>query len=197
MTQTITEPDTIDIPIEPVAMPACPPLCNDSCDESVEAAGDAHHSTGFSTVTIVGGYRGEDVDLDVSASRTDENYQAGTPEVNLMPSRGGDGVVMSPAEARQVAALLLNAADRADPLPTGVMVTTAGRVRIGDEIETPDGWQQVNGLLMFPDADQAALFTPEKCDCDSDGYQYSMTTTVKVRRPVHGSCAIQFVEPIR
>jgi len=73
MTQTITEPETIARLLDTVtAMPACPPLCNDSCDERNEPAGSAHHTTGFSTVTITGGYRGEALELDVSASRTDE-----------------------------------------------------------------------------------------------------------------------------
>lgn len=175
-------------------MPACPDFCDGTCVEWPEEKGDAHHTSGFTTLTVPSDRRGETLDLDVSVSRTDDDFQVGTLDVNLLGFNHG-GATLTAAHARQLAAMLLNAADLADPLPSGVMVTPAGRVRIGDEIDTPDGWQTVNGLLIFPDADQAALFTPEKDDIDSDGYQHSMLDPVRVRRPLNGSCAIPFVKP--
>lgn len=192
----MAQPMTALLEPEDQNMPACPNFCNGTCSTWVDADGSNHHSSGLSTVVIAGGYRGEDVDLDVSASLTDEDYQAGTPEVNLMPSRGGDGVTMAPAEARKLAALLLNAADDADPLPTGVVLTTASKLRLDDELLTDDGWQAVTGLMFFKPS-QVSVFTTEHDDEDTDGIQLAPTDPVKVRRAVHDSCAIAFVEPIR
>ena len=76
------------------------------------------------------------------------------------------------------------------------MLTTAVNVRIGDEILTGDGWEKVTGLLFDVACEQASVFTPSHSIDDSDGLDLSFMDPVKVRRSVHGSCAIQFVEPI-
>lgn len=106
------------------------------------------------------------------------------------------GIAMTARQARINAAWLMNAADLLDPLPTGAMATTAVNVRIGDLLDTPDGWQKVTGLLFDAAIEQASVFTTARTLDDSDGWGLSFNDPVTVRRPLHGSCAIQFIEPI-
>ncbi|WP_106129430.1 DUF6907 domain-containing protein [Pseudosporangium ferrugineum] len=166
--------------------------CNGDCHEWE----DLHHSSGFDTMAARAGAETETT-ISVSVYRTDIADEPGPVEICLLADSTTSELVFTPARARQLSAMLMNAADDADPAPHGVLNIPAGQVRIGDEIDTPDGWQKVNGLLIFPSADYAALFTPEKDDVDSDGYQHSTTAPVRVRRRIHGSTAIAFVEPIR
>jgi hypothetical protein len=194
MTQTFMEP-TIDVPIELVDPAAeCTAgyaWCIGECTPE-----DPFHWSGHRWILALSSVGRSWVRDDFSIHlRIDEGETNATPLILI-----SDGLVGFTAEqARATAAELLNAADELDPLPTGAMVTTAVDVRIGDELLTTDGWQKVVGLALFSDTEQASIFTPEQGgDMDgSDGWDLSFSDPVKVRRPVHGSCAITFVEPIR
>jgi hypothetical protein len=209
MTQTITEPETIDVPIELVATEqACTAgydWCNVECGEPLpvepgdeEFAHDDYHSGVVAWLTMLrftaNGW--QDLNDTTLIVRHDKNEGDDSRPLIVIdyPSRECTPG-MTPEQARQNAAWLMDAADLLDPLPTGVMVTTAGKVRIGDELLTVDGWQQVVGLMFFSDTEQASIFTTERDPETGDGWPLSFNDVVKVRRPVHGSCAIQFVEP--
>jgi uncharacterized protein DUF6907 len=207
MTQTITNPteaaEFIDLQFEPTDNPTlpCPDFCDGTCTTRPEVDGDAHHTSGFASLTVPSDRIGKFTDLDVSVSRTDDDFQPGTPVVNLLGFVNG-GTTLPASLARELAAMLLNAADIADPLPAGVMPIEAKQVRIGDEISTPDGWQKVVGQMAFLASDDSAaqvnVWTDDyDHDPDTDGWKFEPGDIVHVRRPLHGSCAIAFVEPIR
>jgi hypothetical protein len=195
MTLTITEP-TIDVPVEIVDAQTCTAAyawCNGECHED-----DPYHYGAVAWLSMQhftprGWVESDDASV---LLRHDENEgDASTPLVMV------DGAItlshgMTASQARQNAAWLLNAADLLDPLPAGVMATTAVKVHIGDELLTEDGWQKVTGLLFMADSEQASIFTPERNDEDTDGWDLSFNDPVKVRRPLTGSCAIQFIEPM-
>lgn len=178
-------------------MPACPDFCDGTCADwrDREEHGDAHHTSDFKIVALTESPAAGPIDWYVSASRTDADFEVGTCDVNLLPSRC-DGATMTPAEARQLAALLLNAADMADPMPFGVLPALAADLRLGDELLTDDGWQAITGLMFFKDSDQASAYTPQR-DEGSDGWQFGLTDPVRIRRRIHGSPAIAFTEPVR
>lgn len=195
-TITITDPEAVTAALGAIdaEMPPCPAFCNDKCGEFAELPGDAHHSSGFDILPINTGRDGETADLWVSTSRTDEDWRAGTPDVNVLTGR--DGFTLTAAKARQLAAMLMNAADNADPLPYGQMPLEAQLVRVGDEILTADGWQHVVGQMAFGDNDQVNVWTDvEDHDPDTDGWEFKPGDLVRVRRRIHGSCAIAFEEP--
>ena len=180
-------------------LPRCPEFCDGTCADWNDEAGSLHHTSGYTSMSTASDARGQRMVWLVSASRTDENFLAGTYDVNLLPEHGA-GATMTPGEARQMAALLLNAADLADPLPVGVLPVDAKQVRIGDEISTPDGWQKVVGQMAHLASDEGAaqvnVWTSDvDHDPDTDGWLYRLGDIVHIRRCVHGSCAIAFVEP--
>jgi hypothetical protein len=187
----LLDPDT-----DTTAMPACPDFCDSTCAADEEPAGEAHHSNGGTVIALASSRPGRTIEWWISASRTDADFQAGVAEVNLFLHRGHADSVMTPAEARKFAATLLNAADQADPLPYGVLPIPAKQVRIGDEISTPLGWQTVIGQMVF--ANQANVWTDDDGhDLDTDGWDFEPGDVVRVRRRIHGSCALQFEEPQR
>lgn len=206
----LTEPVTIDIPVEAVEPAACTVGyewcdgdCNDnepfdSADEDDYQEEDYHRGVvswlQMMRFTRNGWKNLDDVALTV---RHDQNEGADSRPLILIDYPHRDCTPgMTPEQARINAAWLMNAADLLDPLPAGVMATTAVNVRIGDVLDTPDGWQKVTGLLFDADLDQASVFTTGRTMDDSGGWDLSFNDPVKVRRPLHGSCAIQFIEPI-
>lgn len=193
MTQTITKPEMIDIPIGLVAMPDCPAFCNHTCETWDDGEGNSHHVSDDFTVTTSGGRPGAKVDLYVCVSRTDQDYEAGAPEVNIIPDHLANGSAMTAAEARKLAATLLNAADLADPIPNDVLVVAASSVRLGDAVLTEDGWQNVVGQMAFVETDtshgQVNVWTDER-DPETEGWLFDPADPVKVRRPMHGGDAV-------
>jgi hypothetical protein len=203
------EPATIDVPIELVDSPACTEgygWCDKDCNEPVGEEGDwqndNYHSgvvshlsmlrfgrsgwSDFGDVTLIVRHDANEGDDSQPLLYIDYPYRECSPG-------------MTAEQARQNAAWLLNGADLIDPLPMGVVATTAVQVRIGDELLTDDGWQHVTGLMFCAEIEQASVFTPERGgEMDgADGWDLSFNDPVKVRRGSHGSCAVQFVEPIR
>lgn len=166
----------------------CPPYCDGTCVEWNDKPGNGHHTSGFQHLELGGN------DWTVSTFRTDEGGTAGTHQIHV-----GDysrEVVLDAPETRQFAAVLLNAADMADPLPYGVLSIPAAQVRIHDEVSTPDGWQTVIGQMVF--GDYVSVWTDDEAhDPDTSGWEYQPGDLVQVRRRIHGSTAIAFVEPIR
>jgi hypothetical protein len=161
-------------------------FCNGGCRDWDEGNGTTFHGSDFDFVPAVSHDRGESV-MSVSVTRADENHIAGEPKVQIITADFGDNLTLTAAEARRLAALLLNSADDADPIPTGVLLIAASAVRIGDLLLTPDGWQQVTGQMTFAGPYQVSIYTEQR-DLDStDGWQYDgLTEAVKVRRTVHG-----------
>lgn len=209
MTTTVHEATDAEIPIELIEAKPCTAgyaWCNGDCREQEprdpgdeEWQDDAYHCGAVAHLAMLrftaGGWKDlNDVSLIV---RHDENEgDDSQPLIYIDYPYRECGPAMTAQQARQNAAWLMNAADLLDPLPAGVTATTAVQVRIGDELLTDDGWQKVTGLLFMADSEQASIFTPERNGEDSDGWDLSFNDPVKVRRPLTGSCAIQFVEPI-
>lgn len=207
MTQTFMEPATTDTPADLVRTSPCA-AGYEWCEEKCEALDTAdvdpdriYHGCRYSSLEFQAradkGWSEMLASLYVRHDLT-ETPDAG-PVILMTLDKRVDEVVMTAEQARANAAWLLNAADLIDPLPAGVMAVTAVQVRIGDELLTDDGWQRVTGLMFFEDTEQASVFTPQRGgEMDgTDGWDLSFNDAVKVRRPVHGSCAIQFVEPIQ
>lgn len=205
----VSPTETIDIPIEVVDGKPCSAGyswcdgedCNDETPEDAEDGWepDVFHSGVVAWLHMLRFTRRGWKDLgDVSLIvRHDENEgDDSQPLVRIHYPYSDSGPAMTPEQARINAAWLMNAADILDPLPAGVMVTTAVNVRIGDELLTGDGWQTVNGLVVDGEVEFVTIFTPEENLDAGNGWDFSFNDPVKVRRPLHGSCAIQFVAPI-
>lgn len=75
-----------------------------------------------------------------------------------------------------------NAADLADPLPAGVSHIRAEEIRVGDEVDTPDGWQTAYMILVDASAQHVSIFTPERNDSYTDGWQHTFGDPLIVRR---------------
>lgn len=59
----------------------------------------------------------------------------------------------------------------------------ARELRIGDLLLTADGWQRINGVVVFEDADQVTVHTPQRDDLSTDGWRMSLNQRVVVRTP--------------
>lgn len=68
------------------------------------------------------------------------------------------------------------------PEPT-IRRVHAARLLVGQELLTPDGWQHINGLIVFRDADQVSVFTDQRDDEHTDGWRFTLNERVKVRTP--------------
>ncbi len=197
MTALLIEPTYVDIPVElfdadEATCTAGYGWCAGDCDTD-----DAYHCGTLAFLPMLrfttGGWvEADDVSL---LLRHDENEGDGSQSLIMLDGSITLSNGMTAKHARTFAAWLLNAADLIDPLPTGAMATTADKVRIGDDLRTEDGWQKVTGVMFFADTDQASIFTTQR-DPDTDGWGLSFNDPVMVRRPIHGSCAIQFVQPL-
>lgn len=164
----------------------CPPWCDGNCHGWSDDAGWQYHGSQFVTVPAAE-HRSGQTGIDVSTSRLDGPDGIGEPQIHLMTgtdSLPSEDWLLTPGNARRLAAYLLNAADRVEPLPAGEVVTLARDIRTGDDLLTPDGWQHVYMVLIDDSADHAAAFTPERNDTDGDGWQFTLTTSVTVRRGV-------------
>lgn len=183
-TTALLEPDDND---QPQVCPAGLSWCLTECADP----DGYYHGSDFAAVTVASEYRGTD-ELSVSVHRKDTGEQAGPVHISVLT--GKDDLILTPQSARQHAAHLLNAADTVDPLPLGETVTTAGLVRLGDELLTGDGWQTVTGLMAFTDSGLATVFTAERGPDTSDGWEHHLADVVRVRR--HGGLPLLFVEPL-
>lgn len=190
---TFMEPATIDIPIETFepTVATCTAgydWCVGECTE-----GDPFHWSGYRWILGLApagrSWVREEFTIHL---RVDEGDDSPKPLILI-----SDGLVGFDAEqARQAAAELLNAADRIEPLPLGVMMTAPELIHLDDELLTDDGWQKVTGVMAFTGDDTTRIFTPERDPESNDGWELDASNLVQIRRRIHGSCAIQFVEPI-
>jgi hypothetical protein len=120
----------------------------------------------------------------------DEPSSAGvTIDVSDAAGLFGESAVLSAAQARRLAAELLNAADRIDQASVGEMDVLATDVKIGDLYQVGGEWLHVYMVSADEASGTADIFTtvdpscfPE-CDGDEDPHQFSLTDTVRVRRP--------------
>jgi hypothetical protein len=185
----MAQPTTLIATPDPEPHPAttgCPDgvaFCSGICTEY----DDGYHSSGFSLVDAIRYGRG-DTEMALCVSRTEVDGKPGPAEIHFIPALCSDDFILTPERARRLAALLLNAADDADPIPSGAMLLTASALRLGDELLTDEGWQTVRGLMFFEASDQASVFTDERNDDDdSDGWQFHLADPVEVRRPMHAA----------
>ena len=191
---TFMEPATIDIPIELIEPNATCTASHDWCEGDCS---DGHHASKFAAISAqrwVGKDSWADTDVWTSVYINDA-YSQTEPMVSLLVDDYADEVRYSAAQARQQSAALANAADLADPLPMGVMMTAPELIHLDDELLTDDGWQKVTGVMAFTGDDTIRIFTPERDPDGGDGWELDASNLAQIRRRVHGSCAIQFVEP--
>lgn len=165
----------------------CPDWCAGGCDEWSDTEGSRYHGSDFRTVAARSHMDGA-AEIAVSATRLDEPGTESAMTVNMLIGPSGrismDDVSLSPEQARILAAALVEAADNADPLPEGVHAMAARDLRLGDVILTDGGWQRTYMLIIDESADHVAAFTDERDDTDTDGWVFTLTDTVKVRRSV-------------
>lgn len=208
MTQTITEPEAIDIPIELIDTKSCTaqyPWCGGECNDQVEVEPgdeewqeDAYHCGAVAQLPMLrftaGGWK--DLNDATLLVRHDENEgDTSQPLILIDYPYRECGPAMTAEQARRNAAALLNAADLLDPIPAGVLVIAASAVRIGDSILTDDGWQNVVGQMVFAETGdseaQVNVWTDNyDHDPDTDGWKFDPADPVKVRRPMHGGDAV-------
>lgn len=165
----------------------CPVWCDGNCDNWTDNGdADRYHSSGFTTIKAVEQVTGQS-GIDVSTTRLDTPAGPGEAQVHLLTGTdrvANDDWALTPTDARQLAAALLNAADLADAPPNGELSTLAQHIRIGDDLLTPDGWQSVYMTMIDGHSLTAAAFTAERNDTDTDGWQYTFGDRVRVRRAV-------------
>lgn len=180
----VLEPDDND---QPEACSAGLAWCLGECADY-----DGHyHGSDFAAVDAAGHHHAA-AELSVSIHREDRDDEIGPVQISILTRH--DDLVVTAAAARQFAAHLMNAADTVDPLPAGVTVTTVSALRLGDDLLTDDGWQTIQGLVFFADCGQASVFTDERDDENSDGWQLQVDDAVKARRS--GGLVLQFLEPL-
>jgi hypothetical protein len=151
--------------------------CDGTCNEWDD---QAHHTTGFEYMEIDRGNRGSTM-LAMSVFRTDTDDRPGPVQIFMGLDSVSDEMTLSPKRARQFAAMLLNAADDADPLEPGVVILGVEHVRLHDRILTRDGWQTVVGQMAFDD--QVNVWTDDHDhDPESDGWLFEPGDPVSVRR---------------
>ena len=161
----------------------CPPWCDHDCEGWVDDIdGTRYHAADYVQVDATEEETGQK-GISVSLTRLDDLDGPGTPQVHLLT--GTDRILnddwrLTPADARKLAAALLNAADVADSGQPAEVSTPAHHLRVGDQFLTPDGWQNVIGLMVFSNSDYVAVFTPERPG-DTDGWPYTLADTVTAR----------------
>jgi hypothetical protein len=156
-----------------------PTYCDGTCPEWYDKQDESIFHTGeFGTVDAYNGDTEKPVEVTVTASRFDMLTERGESEVHVL---GGYDLMFKPNAARQFGSMVAAAAEAVDPLPVGETQVQARHVLVGDEILTDDGWQHVYLTLITEYDDPAYLFTPER-DGDTDGWSYSPTTPIRVRR---------------
>lgn len=166
----------------------CPPFCIGDCVDRNDPDGPRYHGSDFDTAEVREFDHPGTRELSVSLTRLDDPGATGEPEIHLIAGYLGSDYIMSPQNARKLAAILLNAADAGDPLPLGETSVQARHIRVGDEILTEDGWQAVYFTMISVGSpyspDSASLFTAERNGEDTDGWKYGPTDPVRVRRPM-------------
>lgn len=183
------------------AAKVCPdgvPFCVGRCTWDA----DSLHGSDFASVPAERSDCGTAADVTVLATCDGADAAVVHVMTNLAAPMDSLDVELTPEAARQHAAHVLNAADMADPLPPGVLAIQAEQVRIGDEISSPGGWQKVVGQMAFFASEESGaqvnVWTDDYGhDPDTNGWEFQPGDVVHVRRRIHGSCAIQFVEPVR
>lgn len=76
-------------------------------------------------------------------------------------------------------------------------------VQVGTHLLTPDGWQQIRGVLAFQEddksLDQVTVYTDEKTLDDSNGWEYRFNDLVRTRGevPAESGCPVWCVEHYR
>lgn len=160
----------------------CPSWCEGDCDHGwFDEEGSRYHSSGYEALSVKAHGRPQ-VHLSTCLTRLDDPDAdaAGPVEIHL-----GDimyDYVFTPAQARTMAAMFLNAADLAEPLPVRVAHISAEKIRIGDEIDTPDGWQTAYMILVDVRDQHVSIFTSERDDSYTDGWQYTFGDPLIIRR---------------
>ncbi|GIF11635.1 DUF6907 domain-containing protein [Actinoplanes teichomyceticus] len=59
--------------------------------------------------------------------------------------------------------------------------TRAQFLRVGTQVMTEDGWQTIRGLVIFADADQVTVFTPQRDDEWTGGWRFRFNEMVRYR----------------
>ncbi|MDQ7905507.1 hypothetical protein RB614_13335 [Phytohabitans sp. ZYX-F-186] len=162
----------------------CPKWCDGSCAEWTDKDGSTSHWGDFAEV-VVDSHERSKVAISVTLTQIDSASEGrGDADVHLVSGRLGEDFRFTAATARQLAGGLLNAADTADPLPAGVTQILAEEIHVGDEIETPDGWQAAYMIMIDSRARSVAAFTDERDASDTDGWPFEFGDPVTVRRAV-------------
>jgi hypothetical protein len=94
----------------------CPPWCDGTCETWVdEVEGSRYHGSPFASI-MVDSHDRPKVELAVSVTRLDVPGEPSAAEVHLLAGGMlGEDFCLTPARARELAAMLLNSADQADP----------------------------------------------------------------------------------
>lgn len=58
----------------------------------------------------------------------------------------------------------------------------AQKLRVGCQVLTDDGWQTIQGLLVFQEPEQVTVYTDERDDLMTDGWRFELDQTVMTRK---------------
>lgn len=172
--------------------PPCPPWCAQDCNEAGHFGDAVMHAADLVEVPSTPDEIGATGHVAVMAWRVDSLDEPSTSGVELRIDDAGclmgDGAQFSAAQARKLAAELLNAADRIDPAPDGESDILATEVRIGDLFQVDGEWLYVymvsadeasGSADIFVTVDQAMF--PET-EGDEVPYRFELSESIRVRR---------------
>ena len=151
------------------------------CEAARDVDGTILHTSDYRSVEAANAATGRPEELVISLSRCDDpDGEQGPTSVYVMSAeRLGCELRLPPAAARELAALLLEAADRAEPEHD----MAAAEVRVGDQLRTADGWETVTGLLADGLRHEVAIFTDDDTDVD-EAMRPDLDAPVRIRRAV-------------
>lgn len=145
----------IDLATVTESFPPCPPWCDGTCGEWTDEDGNQYHASPFVAIKGATEHLRGPAAFDVSVTRLDSTV-VGATEVHLLA--GGEDTpdadyTLTPAQARQLAAALLNAADAAlEPqdrdLPTGDLTVGQAARELGVNAQTVRRWTDVGVLPL-------------------------------------------------
>ena len=185
--------------------PPCPPWCTTTCT-TADHHGDAvmHHAEPTAVPSVPDQTNVPHGVVTVRPWRIDELDRPSTAGIELAVDKARtlmeDHATLTAAQARQLAAALLDSADALDPAPVGEVDVPVTQVRIADLLSVDGQWLYVYGVDVDEPSCDVSLFvtvdaeTVPEVDGDEHPHRFQLTDWVRVRRPGHPTATLRETE---